>query len=119
MSNDFIPESRRVTGEDLERLREKMGLTTGEACWMYGFSLTKWSKIARIEATSPLSKPTLSLLARALAKRPDINPFFRMPTAHEVYDRLLAVNPSMDKKRLSVFFGCEASSGYRWITTNG
>lgn len=117
MNPEFIHSNRRVLGEDLDRLSEALGLPTGEACWLYGYSLTKWSEVVRKNAKLPLKRPTMSLLVRALGARKDLFPLPKMPDADEIFSRLRTADPSIDKKRFSLLFGCEASSGYRWVTT--
>lgn len=112
----MIPLTRPVIGEDLDTVRDQMGLSTSEACWLFGLSMTKWMEVAKEGAKTPVKKPTLAMLVRALNKRPDLTLMPVHPNAHEVFERMHMVDPELDKKRLSVYFGSEASSGYRWIT---
>lgn len=112
----LIPLTRPVIGEDLDTVRDQMGLSTSEACWLFGLSMTKWMEVAKEGAKTPVKKPTLAMLVRVLNKRPDLTLMPVHPTAHEVFARMHQVDPELDKKRLSVYFGSEASSGYRWIT---
>jgi len=85
--------------------------------------MTKWSKVINKEGRKPVANTSLALLVRALRAHPEACPVPKMASAHDVLnqieltsrteqDRPLAV----DKKRLAIMFGCEASSGYRWIT---
>lgn len=112
----LIPSTRPVIGEDLNALREQLGMSTSEACWLFGMSMTKWTQVVKAGAKTMLKRPTLALLVRALNSRPDLTLLPVHPGAHDVFDRLRAADEEMDKKRLSIFFGSEASSGYRWIT---
>lgn len=112
----FIPTNRPVIGEDLDNLREQLGLSSSEACWLYGLSIMKWMKIVKNGAKDVIRRPSLALLARALDKRPEHSLLPRQPSAQEIFDRIHKVDAEVDKKRLSVLFGSEASAGYRWIT---
>lgn len=118
MTTTMIPSTRPVRGEDLAALRDQLGVSVGEACWLYGLSMAKWMLLAKERAKEPLRRPSLALLVRALNWRPDLNLLPPQPSAHDIYARLRQADPSIDKKRFSVFFGSEASSGYRWITLN-
>lgn len=111
-----IPTSRPVIGEDLDTVRDQLGLSTSEACNVFGMSMTKWSKVVRKSGKEPVSKATLALLVRTLNKRPDLSLLPRHPAPEDVLARMRSINEKIDLKRLSVYFGCEASSGYRWIT---
>lgn len=115
----FISEDRPVTGEDLNTLRERIGLSVGEACWLYGLSMTKWTNVAKRDAKKMLTNPTLALMTRALSARQDACPLPAAPSAPEVLDLITEIVPGIDKKRFATMFGRESSSGYRWITTQG
>ena len=112
----LIPTHRPVIGEDLDALREQLGLSTMDGCWLYGMSMNKWTKTVKKEAREVVENASLALLARELSSNPALCPVPRMPTANEILELIKAHQPSVDKKRLAIMFGCEASSGYRWIT---
>lgn len=107
---------RPVIGEDLDELREMLGLSTLDACWLFGMSMTKWMTVVKDGAREPVSNSTLALLVRALRQHPEACPIPRMVGAVEVYESVLQSRESLDKKRMAIMFGCEASSGYRWLT---
>lgn len=110
--------TKPILGQDLDTLREMMGMTASEACWFYGISMNKWTDVVRKEAKSPVGSITLSLLVRALSRWPELSPLPPSPGAQEIYERLKLVDEGLEKKKFSVYFGCEASAGYRWITKN-
>ncbi len=112
----LIPTHRPVIGEDLDALREQLGLSTMDGCWLYGMSMNKWTKAVKKEARDPVENISLALLARELCANPELCPVPKMPDAAEIHQIITALQPRMDKKRLAIMFGCEASSGYRWIT---
>lgn len=135
-------------GEDLDALRQMLNINTGEACWLYGTSMSKWTLLAmssaphedeqkRGRAKEPLSNISLSLLVRILMKRPELNLIKKAPSAQFILDLLnqgaaawqdemsasstksknqSKMQSTFDLKKFSVFFGHEASAGYRWIT---
>lgn len=115
MSNQAA-QTKPILGQDLDALREKLGLSVGEACWLYGMSMTKWTNIVRTGAKTPIKKPTLSLLARGLSNWPEVQMFAVMPTAQDIYARLQTLDPEFGLKRMAIMFGSETTAGYRWIT---
>lgn len=112
----LIPSHRPVIGEDLDALREQLGLSTMDGCWLYGMSMNKWTKAVKKQARDPVENISLALLARELSAHPELCPVPRMPSAQGIFTMVEKLQPSLDKKRLAIMFGCEASSGYRWIT---
>lgn len=109
-------DNRAILGQDLDTLREKLGLSVGEACWLYGMSMTKWTDVVRTGANDPITKPNLALLVRGLSKWPEVNMFPHMPNAQDIYSRLQSVDPEFGLKRFAIMFGSETTAGYRWIT---
>ena len=114
----MIPSHRPVIGADLEDLREKLGVSVADVCWLLGLSVTKWMQVVRHGARDPVKDPTLALLARVLERHAQANPMPRMPSPQEVFQRICDSQP-IDKKRMALLFGYEASSGYRWLTARG
>lgn len=113
----MIPINRPVIGHDLEDLREKLGVSSSDAAWLFGMSITKWMQVARKNASKPV-KPSLALFVRMLDRHPDLNFLPRFPEPGEVFDKISDTR-KVTKKSLSVMLGREASSGYRWITAGG
>lgn len=112
----LIPTHRPVIGEDLDALREQLGLSTMDGCWLYGMSMNKWTQAVKKEARQPVENISLALLARELSARPELCPVPKMPSAHDIHGIIEKYQPAIDKKRMAIMFGCEASSGYRWLT---
>lgn len=117
----FIKTNVPVIGEDINALRDVLGLSTGDACWLYGISMTRWMEMTsnRLGHKDPVPNPTLALMVRALSSRPDISPIPVAPSAEEILGMINELGETVDKKRLAIMFGCEGSSGYRWITMRG
>jgi hypothetical protein len=112
----IIPTDRPVQGRDLQTVASLLGLNTTDACWLFGVSMTKWMHIVNKLAYEPVRNPTHALLVRALANDNDASPLPPMPQAEEVFDAIQKNMASIDKKRVSLMFGREASGGYRWLT---
>jgi hypothetical protein len=121
---------RPITGEDLDALKERLKMSTQDACWLFGMPVNRWMIVARnpgririvggkeryqAGAKDPVSNASLALLVRVLRKRPDASPLPQAVPAEHVFKTLLQIRPETDKKRFSILFGSEASSGYRWL----
>lgn len=113
----MIPSSRPVVGRDLEEIKQQFGLSTADACFLFGISITKWTHIVRQGADVPLTDPTLALLVRFLAEHPELSVIPQMPTAAEMFELFNEVL-DVDQKRFSLMLGAEASAGYRWRKAN-
>ena len=112
----IIPTNRPVNGADLDALRKRLSLSTSDACWLYGLSMSKWTQVVKKNANQPLKKATLALMARALSARQDLCPIPKTPTVDETFALVHKHREYIDKKRFAIMFGCEASTGYRWMT---
>jgi hypothetical protein len=110
----MIPKNRPIIGHDLEDIRLAHGISTADACWLFGMSPTKWTHVARQGANNPVV-PALAILVRVLDENPSLRLIPKMPDANEIMAMVGDVT-HIDKRRLSVMMGNEASGGYRWIT---
>lgn len=111
-----IPITRPVNGADLDQLRERLGLSASDACWLYGLSMAKWSEIVKQKSNEPLKNATLALMARALSERNDLYPIPKPPGVEQAFGLVLQHRNHLDRKRFAIMFGCEASTGYHWMT---
>ena len=105
-----------MRGEDIETLREQLGLTVGDVCFLLGMDMTSWMRVVKKGAKAPIKDATLAVLVRLLRERPKLAPMPPSPSAQEVYDAIRAYVPELDKKRFGIMFGRESTSGYRWLT---
>ncbi len=112
----MIPDNRPVIGRDLDTIKQQFGLSTADACHLFGMSITKWTHVARQGADVPVTDPTLALLARFLDGHPELNVIPRYPDPTEMYDFVNDIHP-VDQKAFSVLMGSEASATYRWRKT--
>jgi hypothetical protein len=108
-----IPVTRPVVGRDLDDVKRTFGLSTADACWLFGMSITKWTHVARRDADLPITDPTLALLVRFLDAHPELPVVPKGPNAVEMHELVDAIIPT-DQKRFSVLMGSEASGAYRW-----
>jgi hypothetical protein len=111
--NSLIPLNRPVIGRDLDEIKQQFGLSTADACYLFGLSITRWTQVVRARADEPLTDPTLALLVRLLADHPELSVIPKMPNANEMFNILEEIAP-LDQKRFSILLGAEASAGYRW-----
>lgn len=114
----MIPATRPVIGYDLGNLREKLGIAVVDACWLFGMSVPKWTRITSKFGTEPVADAGLALLVRFLDKHPDAFPIPRAPSPDEVFKDINKIRET-DMKELGLMLGREASSGYRWLKTRG
>lgn len=108
-----IPSSRSVIGRDLEEIKQQFGLTTGDACFLFGVSITKWTQLVRSSPDVQIKDPTLALLVRFLSQHPELSVIPKMPTTSEMFNTINSVVET-DQKRFSLLLGAEASAGNRW-----
>lgn len=109
----MIPINRPVLGRDLDDIKLQFGLSTADACWLFGMSITKWTQIARKGANDAVTDPTLALLVRFLDQHPELSVIPKLPDGQEMFDLINSVAPT-DQKRFSILMGSEASAAYRW-----
>lgn len=114
----MIPVNRPVIGYDLEDLREKLGVPVVDACWLFGMSVPKWTRVTRKLANEAVTDAGLALLVRFLDRHPDAYPIPRAPSPDEVFGDINKIRET-DMKELGLMMGREASSGYRWLKTRG
>lgn len=111
----MIPTTRPVIGRDLDTIKRALGLSTADACNLFGLSITKWTDVVRTNADSEVRDPTLALLTRFLDEhmRDEFVP--RPPTCEDFFDLLKSIDDRIDQKRFSVLVGSEGSAAYRWL----
>lgn len=110
----MIPTNRPVVGKDLDGVAQNFGILVSDACWLFGLSITDWTRIVRQQPQEPLRDPTLALLVRFLDAHPEMSVIPKFPTAEEMFQEVNKIQ-EVDQKRFSVLFGSEASAAYRWL----
>ncbi len=115
----LLPKDTPVTGQDLDALRGKLGLSVADMCWVFGFSMNRWGSTVRKNAVKPLPNQSEEILARLLDEYVELCPVPKMPDPREFFEHLKAIDPGMNRKRFGILLGREASTGYRWITKSG
>lgn len=108
-----IPLTRSVIGRDLDEIKQLFGISTSEAVFLFGLSITKWTQIVRNKPDEPLKDPALALLVRFLSKHPELSVIPKPPTATEMYEQIGRIFP-LNAKEFSVFLGSEGSAYNRW-----
>lgn len=108
--------SKPVICESLDALRDELGITSMDACWLFGLSMTKWSEMIRKTPSEPIENVTLALLVKALKKYPELSPLPQMPEALSVFESARKFRSDIDSRRFAIMFGCEESTGHRWTS---
>lgn len=114
----MIDPSRPVRGQDIDDLREMLGLTTGDMVWLLGITTNRWSDITSDEARlKPLdgNNAPIAIYARLLDKYPELCIVPKMPSPEEIFDTISKVDPSLNMKDMSLLLGREASSCFHWL----
>mgnify|MGYP006870084542 CR=1 FL=1 len=75
----MIPTNRPVLGRDLDEIKQEFGLSTADACYLFGLSITKWTHVVRQAPDAPVKDPTLALVVRLLDANPDLNEIHQTP----------------------------------------
>lgn len=114
----MIPLNRPVAGKDLIAIKEQFGLSTADAAWLFGISITRWSQVVNKGYDEHVSDPTLALLVRLLDQHPELPVVPKAPTAEEMFSMVNQIVPT-DQKRFSIAMGSEASASYRWLKRGG
>lgn len=109
----MIPTNRAVLGRDLDDVKMQFGLSTADACWLFGMSITKWTQIVRKAVDEPVTDPTLALLVRYLDQHPELSVIPKLPDGEEMFELINTIIPT-DQKKFSILMGSEASAAYRW-----
>lgn len=127
----FIPTNRAVIGNDLEAIRQSLGLSTADALYLFGLSITSWMHTVRRDGEKELTDPTLALLVRFMDLHPEIEMLRPFPTAKDMHDFLnaqLSTEPKsvggkgevgISGQDFAVMLGSEGTAGYRWISKGG
>tara|TARA_R110001583_G_scaffold18497_11_gene73508 strand:+ start:1298 stop:1822 length:525 start_codon:yes stop_codon:yes gene_type:complete len=105
-----LPEDRPVIGMDLELMRTAMGFKVDEAKWVFGLNQVQWRRYTVDELMVPISNPTVALLLRLFSRRPDLIPF---PPAADP-EKLMEM-ASLNRRRLSLMLGKDASAANKWL----
>lgn len=104
-----IPSSKPVNGGNLFSLSKQLNLQQDDACWVFGLTKEKWRKLTEQSPEDPLDSVTLSLMVRALNKRPDLIPKKTIQTNNDFYQEIIK-SEEINKRRLSIMFGCHATT---------
>lgn len=112
-----VPEERPVVGKDLDNLRQVLGISTSDACWLFGLSMQKWGEFVHKKSHLPVDDPSLALLVRLIDNNPSLCEIPKNPDPESFYN-LLNIYMKVDQKTFSLILGCDKSSGHRWISQN-
>lgn len=108
-----IPLSRPVSGKDLDNIRQTLGISVSDACWVFGITISKWAKLTK-NPTCIIDDPALALLIRMIDSNPVLCELPTYPEPCDVFKNLNDIT-RIDKKTFSILLGAEKSSAHRWI----
>lgn len=108
-----IPSSRPVLGKDLDGIRQTLGISVADACWVFGITISKWAKLTK-NPTCIIDDPALALLIRMIDSNPLLCELPQYPDPCDIFKDLNDV-AKIDKKTFSILLGAEKSSAHRWI----
>lgn len=113
-----IPKNRPVLGKDLDTLSQLYGLSTTDALFLFGVSITKWMHAVRRDAELPLADTSLALFVRFLDDHPEIYFMPQFPSPPEVYERIKSYQKEEDQlppRHFSLIMGAESTASNRWL----
>ena len=113
---------KRVTGRDVQRLRELLGVSSVDLFYLLGRAPSGGTvRLEGPRSELPISTPGVSLLARYLDRYPEANFLPRFPDYQETFDGVRdayedLVGAPLTARRLSLICGAGASAGYQWAS---
>ena len=107
-SGGFDWESRPVIGDDLEMLRQKLGLSVEEMRYTLGMTMPMWGKSINKQGRKPVS-PTVALLCRYLSDNPERCPIDKAPSVDELMELT-----GLGVYQIGIVLGKQMVSGRRW-----
>lgn len=111
----MIPSNRPVIGQDIDDLRLSYGLSTADACYLFGMTMGKWS-LLKNSSNEPVKDASLALLVRLLDGNPSLFAPPGYPTPHEMKKLLDECQGSpIEQRMLAIMLGNDGSSAYRWL----
>ncbi|MCO4837191.1 MAG: hypothetical protein KC426_03725 [Oceanospirillaceae bacterium] len=103
--------SNSLSGKELKRLSVVLNERIASLSWLFGFSSAQWVKNANREKGELLIQH--SLMIRMLLERPELSPIPKVPLMHEVYDLLVAIDPSLTHNKMATIVGLSTKSTKR------
>lgn len=117
----FIPNDRPVLGKDLDAIRQSYGLTTTDACFLFGLSMTRWMHAVRRDFDLPLADTSLAVLARFMDKYPELFLLPKFPEPSDVFEKIRAVKgyDQLSSRHFSLILGADSTAANRWLKQGG
>jgi len=117
----FIPNDRPVLGKDLDAIRQSYGITTTDACFLFGLSMTRWMHAVRRDPDLPLADTSLAVLARFMDKYPELYLLPKFPEPSDVFEKIRGVKgyDELNSRHFSLILGAESTAANRWLKQGG
>lgn len=103
--------SKSLSGKELKRLSVVLNERVASLSWLFGFSSSQWVKNVNREKGELIIQH--SLMIRMLLERPELSPIPKVPLVHEVYDLLVAIDPSLTRNKMATLVGLSTKSTKR------
>jgi hypothetical protein len=116
-----------VVGRQLQDLKESLGLSTADMCWITGMSANRWSTVVNAEGKQPVPDEAVEILARVLSLKPELCPLPKIPDMGELFRKINELEAGRDfeemresltrhtKSEFGILFGRDRVAGYNWI----
>lgn len=103
--------SKALSGKELKRLSVVLNERIASLSWLFGFSSAQWVKNANREKGELLIQH--SLMIRMLLERPELSPIPKVPLMNEVYELLVAIDPTLTPNKMATLVGLSTKSTKR------
>lgn len=117
----MIPTNRPVLGRDIEVLRQKLGYTVEDMCWVIGVAMPGWSRIVKQRPDVPVRDVTIALITRFLDKYYELSFVPKFSNPEEVMNMIKGNDALMRDlggtaplKKMGILVGRDSSAGHRW-----
>lgn len=107
--------NERIKGDDLNILKEQLGLTNLDLFWLLGANIFA-DRTKKGKKEEPLKNVPLCILARYLDLYPEENFIPEFPTASQAYEEIENVfKKKFSARKFGCLFGASGWSGYNWL----
>ena len=103
------------TGNDLQMVRQKMGLSVGDFTWMLGINMSHWGQCSN-DGNAPIPEAPIALLAQFIDRHPELSLVPHPLEPARVYS-FFSLGLPLTLKEFGLAFGRDGSAGHRWVSS--